>query len=110
MNEMLKRVADAIDNVPSQIDVAAQRLAEARAAITAMREPSEVQWSGLARDIVQWCRFSEPTGLSLYAHLSALGHQIPQWLFKEIPENPHVPQKGTVAACIYKAMIDEVLK
>lgn len=37
MGEMLDRIADAIDAVPSQLDVRAQRLAEARAAVETLR-------------------------------------------------------------------------
>ncbi len=69
--------------------------------------PTEAQWSGLARDLVMWDRMRpRPTGQLLYQHLDRLGRDTPDWLRKEIPDTDHVPPKGTVAACIYRAMLD----
>lgn len=52
---MLDRVAAAIDAVPSQADVRAQRRAEARAAILAMREPTEAMLEAPERsDVLIW--------------------------------------------------------
>jgi hypothetical protein len=70
-------------------------------------EPSEAMWGGLARRLVFWCRLSRPTGSELYAFLRCAGEAIPDWLVQEIPDTDHVPPKGTVAACIYKAMLAE---
>jgi hypothetical protein len=78
---------------------------EAGYAIVPM-EPTEPMWSELARDIVMWDRFPRHTGADLHAHLRSLGRTIPDWLAKEIPDTDQVPPKGTVAACIYKAMIE----
>lgn len=71
------------------------------------KEPTEKMWGGLARQIVLWMRFDRATGQSLYAHLKASGREIPEWLRAEIPDTDHVPPKGTVAVCIYKAMLAE---
>ncbi len=69
-------------------------------------EPTEEQWTGLARDIVMWHRMGDrPTGKALYDHLKALGREIPDWLIKEIRNDESVPAKGDVASIIYKAMI-----
>lgn len=70
-------------------------------------EPTEEQWGGLARDIVMWWSFDRPTGSALFKHLSSLGRDIPNWLHQEIKDVDHVPPKGTVAAVIYKAMLDD---
>lgn len=69
--------------------------------------PSEDQWNGLARSLVMWWGMSDrPTGQRLYAYLKlATARYIPDWLYEEIPDIDHVPPKGTVAACIYRAMI-----
>jgi hypothetical protein len=69
-------------------------------------QPTEAQWSGLARDIIMWMDMGgRPTGESLYEHLDMCGRDIPQWLRDEVPNVNHVPPKGTRAAIIYKAMI-----
>lgn len=70
-------------------------------------EPTSEMWGELARDIVWWMYMSPAPhyGSKLHAHLTALGREIPDWLAKEIPNVQHTPPKGTVAACIYKAML-----
>lgn len=69
-------------------------------------EATEAQWGGLARALVMWWGMGgRPTGNALYAHLRMTGENIPDWLVSEIPEIDHVPPKGTVAACIYRAML-----
>lgn len=74
------------------------------------REPSEEMWGGLARDLVMWRDMDRPpTGAFLYRHLGRLGRAIPEWLRAEIPDTEHVPPKGSVAVCIYKAMIAAAL-
>lgn len=77
---------------------------DARAAILAMNEPTEPMWGELARDIVFWCRFPKHDGAALHSHLKSIGRVIPDWLSTEIPNTSQVPPKGTVAACIWKAM------
>lgn len=70
-------------------------------------EPTEEMWGGLARQIVMWNRFPRPTGHALHEHLRhGWPDAVPAWLAKEIPDNDIVPPKGTVAACIFKAMIE----
>lgn len=72
-------------------------------------EPTKEQWSGLARDIVFWLYMdgsNRPTGEKLHKHLKRSGVPIPDWLAKEIPDVDYVPEKGTVAAVIYKAMVE----
>ena len=68
-------------------------------------EPTEEMWGGLARRIVMWWSFDRSTGAALFRHLENCGESIPDWLREEIPDTEHVPPKGTVAACIYKAMV-----
>jgi hypothetical protein len=70
------------------------------------RVPTEAMWGGLARDIVLWDRMHRHTGADLYRHLAALGRDIPEWLREEVQDIEHVPPKGTVAAIIYRAMIE----
>jgi hypothetical protein len=70
------------------------------------QEPTEAMWGGLARDLVMWDRgMPNQYGSTLYKHLRSSGRDIPAWLLAEIPDIDHTPPKGTVAACIYKAMI-----
>jgi hypothetical protein len=70
-------------------------------------EPTEAMWSELARDIVFWlyATRSPHHGSKLHSHLKNLGREIPDWLTKEVPDVDHTPPKGTVAVCIYKAML-----
>jgi hypothetical protein len=70
------------------------------------QEPTEAMWGELARDIVMWDRFQRRDGLDLHKHLKSIGRPMPEWLAKEIPDTDRVPPKGTVAACIYKAMLE----
>lgn len=72
------------------------------------RQPTEAMWSGLARQIVLWDRSANPRGETLYKQLSMCvgGCPVPDWLREEIPNTGQCPPKGTVAACIYKAMLD----
>lgn len=73
---------------------------------TAPIEPTQEMWGGLARDIVMWWSMDNRHGDALFRHLGHCGRSIPGWLRKEIPDTSHTPPKGTVAACIYKAMIE----
>lgn len=67
---------------------------------------SEDMWGGLARQIVMWNRFADPTGHALYQHLHWSGWDIPDWLREMIPNTNHVPPKGAVCGAIYRAMIE----
>ena len=83
---------------------------EARAAIMALWEPTEEMWSGLARDLVMWDRgMPNQYGSTLYKHLAWTGRPIPDWLRAEIPDTDHTPPKGTVAVCIFRAMLEAAL-
>ncbi len=74
--------------------------------VVAPREPTEAMWGGLARDIIMWTRFPHQSGSALHAHLrNCSAAPVPAWLLAEIPDTDAVPPKGTVAACIYKAML-----
>lgn len=70
--------------------------------------PTEEMWGELARDIVWWLYgHSAPHyGSKLHRFLESLGRDIPEWLAKEIPKVDHSPAKGTVAVCIYRAMLE----
>lgn len=68
-------------------------------------EPTDEQWSGLARHIMMWLDFNDKTGKALHSHLNMLGIEIPEWLAKEIPNVNHVPSKGNRVTAIYKAML-----
>lgn len=86
----------------------------ARAAIEAMREPTETMWGGLARDIVMWMDIydgGKKTPRNLFRHLEQTGREIPQWLRDEpeLKALDHVPSKGTRAVIIYHAMIHAAL-
>ena len=75
-------------------------------------EPTVDQFGGMARDIVQWMRFTDSKNQhseSLVKWLKDMGNEIPAWLYSE-PEinhlSKHVISKGTIAAIIYKAMLE----
>ena len=74
-------------------------------------EPTAEQYGGLARDIIQWMRFtpsSDQHSQSLIEWLKNMGNEIPSWLMSENEINhlsKHVLSKGTIAAIIYKAML-----
>lgn len=117
MSEMIERVARAIGEVESgswdffsSAGKDALR-AEARAAITALRDPTEAQWDGLARQIIFWMDMGTRTPRALFQHLERTGREIPRWLRDE-PEMKHldhVPSKGTRAVLVYRAMIDAAI-
>ena len=75
-------------------------------------EPAAEQYGGLARDIIQWMRFtpsSDQHSESLIEWLKNMGNEIPSWLMSENEINhlsKHVLSKGTIAAIIYKAMLE----
>ena len=74
-------------------------------------EPTTEQYGGLARDIIQWMRFTpsnDQHSQSLIEWLKNMGNEIPGWLMSENEINhlsKHVLSKGTIAAIIYKAML-----
>ena len=74
-------------------------------------EPTSDQFGGMARDIIQWMRFTESKNQhsdSLVKWLKDMGNEIPAWLYSESEINhlsKHVISKGTLAAIIYKAML-----
>ena len=74
-------------------------------------EPTTEQYGGLARDIIQWMRFTpsnDQHSQSLIEWLKNMGNEIPGWLMSENEINrlsKHVLSKGTLAAIIYKAML-----
>lgn len=71
-------------------------------------QPTERQWSGLARDIVQWMRaWPRQSGKTLFKHLDLSGTPIPAWLREEVEDTDHTIDKGTIATIIYKAMLAE---
>lgn len=75
-------------------------------------EPTSDQFGGMARDIIQWMRFTESKNQhsdSLVKWLKDMGNEIPAWLYSESEINnlsKHVISKGTIAAIIYKAMLE----
>ena len=77
-------------------------------------EPTRDQFGGLARDIIQWMRFtpsSDQHSQSLIEWLKNMGNEIPSWLMGENEINhlsKHALSKGTIAAIIYKAMLEAV--
>ena len=75
-------------------------------------EPTVDQFGGMARDLIQWLRFtpsSDQHSESLVKWLKDMGNEIPAWLYSE-PEinhlSKHVISKGSIAAIIYKAMLE----
>jgi len=79
-------------------------------------EPNQAQFGGMARDVIQWMRFTESKNQhseSLVKWLKDMGNEIPEWLYSE-PEinhlSKHVISKGTIAAIIYKAMLAAALE
>ena len=77
-------------------------------------EPTSDQFGRMARDIIQWMRFTESKNQhsdSLVKWLRDMGNEIPAWLYSESEINhlsKHVISKGTIAAIIYKAMLAAV--
>ena len=75
-------------------------------------EPTADQFCGMARDIIQWLRFTESKDQhseSLVKWLKDMGNETPNWLYSEPEVNnlsKHVISKGSIAAIIYKAMLE----
>lgn len=88
----------------------AEGLISARAVVAAIKEPTEAQWGGLARQIIFWMDMQPKTPRALFNHLERSGWEIPQWLRDE-PEMrnlDHAVSKGTRAVLVYRAMIDAI--
>lgn len=77
------------------------------ATVVVPREPTEIQWSGLARDIMMWLDMERKTPRALFDHLERIGTSIPQWLCDEteMKNLDSVPSKGTRCVIIYRAML-----
>ena len=93
-----------------------QKVAKSQVALEGWKlvpvEPTSDQFGGMARDIIQWMRFTESKNQhsdSLVKWLKDMGNEIPAWLYSESEINhlsKHVISKGTIAAIIYKAMLE----
>ena len=70
--------------------------------------PTELQWGGLARDIMMAFDMDAKSPAPLIKTLKNRGHEIPQWFLDEVkdPESTHVLSKGTRVVLIYRAMVD----
>jgi len=86
---------------------AALRALLAKGYVIVPGEPTEPMWGGLARDIVfaERAHNGNCTGKNLHEFLQNIGRPPPAWVSKEIQPVNHVPPKGTIAACIYKAAL-----
>jgi len=74
-------------------------------------EPTDQQWGGLARHLMMWLDFGDPTVNRLRGHLKMLGVEIPAWLENESEfQRESVPSKGSRVTWIYKAMLDDYRK
>lgn len=92
------------DNIAADIRALAARLPDGWVMVP--REPTEAQWSGLARDVVLWMQaYQRHDSDSLLKHLDRSGTEIPAWLRKEADTGSHSLPKGSIAAIIYKAML-----
>jgi len=110
--DMVDRVAEAIAGKCECREEDWLRNEQARAAMTAMRDPTNIMWDGLARSIMMWLDMQPRTPRMLFQHLKRTGVAVPQWLRDE-PEMKrldHVPSKGTRCVLIYRAMIDAALQ
>lgn len=75
-------------------------------------EPTEEQWSGFARKVVMWIQMQVQNRLtpkSLLKHLELTGVEPPAWLTEEgeMQTPDHAFSKGTIAAIIYRAMLED---
>jgi len=97
----------AIDTSPERVEEQAGNVKVPEGWKLVPVEPIEAMWSMLARDIVFWLYSTRSPhyGSELHTFLRNCGTPIPNWLAKEIPDVDHTPPKGTVAVCIYKAML-----
>lgn len=69
-------------------------------------EPTEEMWSGLARHLMMWLDFGNPTVEALRKHLDMLNIEWPAWMDAESElRGSGVPSEGTRATLIYKAML-----
>ena len=75
----------------------------------ALGEPSEVIWENLPRAIMMGRDMNCLTTGKMREHLQNGGHEIPEWLDKELSGDRHMA-KGDVVVCIFKSMITELAK
>ena len=99
--------AHAIDTSPERVEKQAVDVQVPEGWKLVPVEPTKAMWSELARDIVFWMQVTPAPhyGSKLHDFLRNLGREIPDWLTKEITDADNTPPKGTVAVCIYKAML-----
>jgi hypothetical protein len=100
-----ENLREVVAGVRAEID-ALERSSAGSDYVTVPVVPTEAMWGGLARDIIMWTRFDRPSERSLLKHLTSVGTQIPDWLAAECRDIDHVPPKGSVAAWVYRAMLD----
>lgn len=69
--------------------------------------PTEIQWQGLARDIMLAFDMNCKSPVLLIGCLRKFGHEVPQWLLDEVrdPTSTGVLSKGTRVVLIYRAMV-----
>ena len=113
---LTKLIDDEYDNIAAHYAWVGWQAAKAQAVPEGWKlvpvEPTPDQFGGMARDIIQWLRFTESKNQhskSLVEWLKDMGNEIPDWLYKEFKishPSRHVISKGTIAAIIYKAMLD----
>ena len=112
--DYLNEIRELINNLCA--DVVVSELKKSEAAVpegfkVVPVEPTTEQFGGMARDVIQWMRFTESKNQhseSLVKWLKDMGNEIPEWLYSESEINhlsKHVISKGTIAAIIYKAML-----
>lgn len=119
MTDMVEKVARAIyeaddvwsaafpwpDMPPTREQSADEYRRVARAAIEAMREPTEEQLDAV-RHLMMWLDFDRPTEAALLDHCRRLGKEPP----KECRDIDHVPPKALRTFWLYRSMIDTALK
>lgn len=112
----LRNMVDDIENLgaaPMTVDASVLRqaivaLTPSEGFVLVPAEPTEAQWGGLARDVVMWMEcYQTRSADSLLKHLNRCGTDIPKWLMEEVKGGSHSLAKGTVAAIIYKAMLED---
>lgn len=73
-------------------------------------EPTEQQWSGLARDIMMGYDLGAKSPRALLQHLQFSGATAPEWLRHELGDGTGeaVLSKGSRCVLIYKAMVHAI--
>jgi hypothetical protein len=79
--------------------------------VSVPRDAPLSMWDGLPRHLMMWLSFEHPTPRTLFAHMKALGYEIPAWMEEEgeLKALDHVPSKGTRCVLIYRAMVENWL-